>query len=188
MVPEGKLEQTDAGLVPAAAGWFVLNARDARWFHRPGRGDSLPLTGVDEHEAETFFPMLGMSIQVLPPGEPNSTYHWETEQENFLVLSGEALLVVEGQERPLKQWDFVHCPPETKHVLVGAGDAPCVILAASSRQLQKDGPWGFYSVDETAARYNASSPEETQDGDVAYRRFPPAQAARYREGLLPDDH
>jgi uncharacterized cupin superfamily protein len=53
--------------------------------------------------------MLGMSIQVLAPGEPNSMYHWEAEQEDFLVLSGEALLIVEGQERPLKQWDFVHC-------------------------------------------------------------------------------
>ena len=109
MVSEAELEQTEAGLVPASAGWFVMNARDARWFHRPGR-DSLPLTGDDELEAETYFPMLGMSIQVLAPGEPNSMYHWETEQEDFLVLSGEALLIVEGQERPLKQWDFVHCP------------------------------------------------------------------------------
>jgi len=122
----------------------VLNARDARWFHRPGRGDSLPLTGCDEYEAETYFPMLGMSIQVLRPGEPNGTYHWETEQEDFLVLAGEALLIVEGQERPLRQWDFIHCPPESRHVFVGVGDRPCVILAASSRQFQKDGPWGFY--------------------------------------------
>ena len=91
MVPEAQLEETGAGLVPASTGWFVLSARDARWFHRPGRGDSLPLTGHDEFEAETYFPMLGMSIQVLPPGEPNATYHWETEQEDFLVLAGEAL-------------------------------------------------------------------------------------------------
>jgi uncharacterized cupin superfamily protein len=187
MVPEAKLEQTAVGLVPAGAGWFVLNARDGRWFHKPGRGDSIPLTGCDEFEAETYFPMLGMSIQVLPPGEPNCTYHWETEQEDFLVLSGEALLIVEGQERKLVQWDFVHCPPETRHAFVGAGDAPCVILAASSRQFQKDGPWGYYSVDETAARHNASSPEETQDGDVAYARFPPAHETTYRGGLLPGD-
>ena len=62
-----------------------------------------------------------------------------------------------------------------------------MILAASSRQFQKDGPWGFYSVDETAARYNASSPEETQDGSVAYARFPPEQARLYPGGLLPGD-
>ena len=186
VVPEAKLEQTDAGLVPAGAGWFVLNARDGRWFHKPGRGDSIPLTGCDEYEAETFFPMLGMSIQVLSSGEPNSTYHWETEQEDFLVLSGEALLIVEGQERPLTQWDFVHCPPETRHAFVGAGDGLCVILAASSRQFQKDGPWGFYCADETAARYNASSPEDTQDGELAYAHFPPEQPTRYRQGLLPD--
>jgi mannose-6-phosphate isomerase-like protein (cupin superfamily) len=185
MVREADLEPTDAGLVPASPGWFVLNARDARWFHRPGRGDSLPLTGCDEFEAETYFPMLGMSIQVLPPGAPNATYHWETEQEAFLVLAGEALLIVEGEERTLRQWDFVHCPPETRHAFVGAGDRPCVILAASSRRFQKDGPWGSYCADETAARYNASPPEDTQDGDVAYGRFPPAHPAPYRDGLLP---
>ena len=185
MVPEAELEQTDAGLVPASVGWFVLNARDARWFHRAGR-DSLPLTGCDEFEAETYFPMLGMSLQVLSPGESNSMYHWETEQEDFLVLFGEALLIVEGQERPLRRWDFVHCPPETRHVFVGAGDGPCVILAASSRQFQKDGPWGYYTVDEAARRYNACPEEETQDNDVAYAHVPPSQPSRYREGLLPD--
>jgi len=68
MVPEAQLRDDGAGLVPASTGWFVMNARDARWFHRPGRGDSLPLTGCDEFEAETYFPMLGMSIQVLPGG------------------------------------------------------------------------------------------------------------------------
>jgi uncharacterized cupin superfamily protein len=185
MVPEARLQDDGDGLVPASTGWFVMNARDARWFHRPGRGESLPLTGHDEYEAETFFPMLGMAIYVLPPGEPNSTYHWETEQEDVLVLAGEAILLVEGQERRLAQWDFAHCPPETRHALVGAGDVPCVILVASSRQFQKDGPWGFYCADEVAARYNASSPEETQDGDVAYGRFPASRPARYRDGSLP---
>ena len=185
MVPEAELELTEAGAVPASAGWFVLNARDARWFHRSGR-DSLPLTGCDEFEAETYFPMVGMSIQVLEPGEPNSIYHWETEQEDFLVLTGEALLIVNGQERALEQWDFVHCPPETRHVFVGAGNGSCVILAASSRQFQKDGPWGYYTVDEAARRHNACPDEETQDTDAAYARVPPSQPSRYRDGLLPD--
>ena len=186
MVPEAELKQTEAGLVPASRGWFVLNVRDTRWWDKPGQGHSVPLTGDDEYEAETFFPMLGMAIRIMGPGEPSGTYHWETEQEDFLLLAGEALLIVEGQERPLKQWDFVHCPPETQHVFVGAGDGPCVVLAASSRQFQKDGPWGFYTVDETARRYNASPPEDTQDADVAYGRFPPSRPAHYREGLLPD--
>ena len=185
MVPEAQLKDGGAGLVPASTGWFVMNARDARWSENPGRGYSLPFTGEDEYEAETFFPMLGMAIRVVNPGEPTGTYHWETEQEDFLVLAGEALLVVEGQERRLRQWDFVHCPPETRHAFVGAGDEPCVILAASSRQFQKDGPWGFYCVDETAARYGASPPEETQDTGVADARFPPSRPARYRAGLLP---
>ena len=90
------------------------------------------------------------------------------------MLAGEGVLIVEGQERPVKAWDFVHCPPGTQHVFAGAGDGPCVLLCASSRQFQKDGPWGFYCADEAAAKYGASSPEETQDNAVAYARFEPA--------------
>jgi glyoxylate utilization-related uncharacterized protein len=101
------------------------------------------------------------------------------------VLSGEALLIVEGQERRLHQWDFVHCPPETSHVFVGAGDCPCAILAASSRQFQAGGPWGYYTVEETARRYGACSDVETQDTGVAYARAPPSQPTRYRDGVLP---
>jgi uncharacterized cupin superfamily protein len=186
VAPEATLGETDAGLVPASTGWFVMNARDARWFERPGQGYSLPLTGSDEHEAETFFPMLGMAIRVMGPGEPSTTYHWETEQENFLVLAGEALLIVEGREYPLKQWDFVHCPPETPHAFVGAGDGSCVLLCVSSRQFQKDGPWGSYCSDKAAALHNASSPEDTQDDGLAYARFAAPSATRYRDGLLPD--
>jgi uncharacterized cupin superfamily protein len=186
VVPEAKLEQTEAGLVPVSTGWFVLNVRDARWIERPGQGHSLPLTGADENEAETLFPMLGIAIRVMNPGEPSTIYHWETEQEDFLVHFGEAVLIVEGQERRLKRWDFVHCPPETRHAFAGAGNGPCVLLCASSRQYQKDGPWGFYCTDDTAARYNASPPEDTQDDTLAYARFPASHPAPYTDGLLPD--
>ena len=140
VVPEATLKQTDAGLIPASPGWFVLNACDSRWNEKPGQGFSLPLTGGDEYEAEMFFPMLGLAIRVVNPGEPTTAYHWETEQEDFLVLAGEAVLIIEGQERLLRQWDFVHCPPKTKHAFAGAGEGPCVLLCASSRQFQKDGP------------------------------------------------
>jgi mannose-6-phosphate isomerase-like protein (cupin superfamily) len=186
VVPEAELEQTDAGLVVASRGWFVLDVREARWSEKPGQGWALPLTGRDEYEAETLFPMLGMAIRVVRAGEVSTTYHWETEQEDFLVLHGEALLIVEGEERRVRRWDFVHCPPETKHAFVGVGDEPCVLLCASSRQFQKDGPWGFYCFDETAARHDAAPPEDTQDGELAYARFPPPRAARYPGGLLPE--
>jgi uncharacterized cupin superfamily protein len=176
---EAKIE----GGVPTTDGWFVLNVRDARWSRRPGMGHSCALTGRDEYEAETFFPMLGMSVKVVPEGEPSTTYHWETEQEDFLVLAGEGLAIVEGQERAVKQWDFVHCPPGARHAFVGG---PLVLLCASSRQFQKDGPWGYYCADDVAAKYNASSPEDTQHGSIAYARFPPSRLEPYPGGLPGD--
>ncbi len=193
MVSEAALEATEAGLVPAGGGWFVLNAREARWNHRPGRGQSLNFTGSTDVEAETHFPQVGVNLFVLGPGEPIGMYHWETEQEDFLVLSGEALLIVEGEERPLRQWDFVHCPPETRHIIVGAGDGPCAVLAIGSRGQQASGPWGAYTVDEVALRHGAGMDEETSDAELAYARFPKAESTRYRDGWLPgrsesDDH
>ena len=183
-VPEAPLEQTDAGLVAAGEGWFVMNARDARWIRRDGRGNNLPFTGWSAFEAETYFPQLGVALVVLAPGEPIGMYHWEADQEDFLVLAGEALLLVEGQERTLRQWDFVHCPPRTNHMIVAAGDGPCTILAVGSRQNQA-GDWGAYTVDEVALRHGAGVEEETDDADVAYARFAKSEPTRYRDGLLP---
>jgi uncharacterized cupin superfamily protein len=186
MIPEAPLEKTKAGLVPAGAGWFVMNAREARWIHREGRGNNLPFTGWTDHEAETHFPQLGVAVAVLEPGEPIGMYHWEADQEDFLVLSGEALLIVEGQERPLRQWDFVHCPPETNHMIVGAGEGPCVVLAVGSREYQAGGDWGGYTVDEAALRHGVGVEEETTDAKVAYARFPKPEPTRYEEGWLPE--
>jgi uncharacterized cupin superfamily protein len=184
VVPEVELEQTDAGLVPAGAGWFVVNARDARWIERDGRGVSLPLTGWTDAEAEAYFPQLGMSLVVLGPGEPIGMYHWEADQEDFLVLAGEALLLVEGEERPLRQWDFVHCPPGAAHMILGAGEGGCLVLAVGAREHQT-GEWGAYTVDEVALRHGASVEEETSDPAVAYARFGPSAPTRYRDGWLP---
>ncbi len=102
------------------------------------------------------------------------------------MLSGEALLIVEGQERPLRQWDFVHCPPKTEHVIVGAGDGPCVVLAMSSRENQAFGPYGEYTANEVARRYGASPEEDTQDGAVVYAGVPESKPARYRAGFAAD--
>ena len=164
MVPEAGLEQTEAGLAPKGDGWFVLNARDARWRRREGRGHSLPLTGWDDDEAEQHFPQLGVQLFVLDPGEPIGMYHWEADQEGFLVLSGEALLIVEGEERPLRQWDFVHCPAGTDHIFVGAGDGPCAVLMIGSRREDQ----AHYTPNEVAARYDASVKEETDEPAEAY--------------------
>jgi len=112
-------------------------------------------------------------------------YHGESEQEDFLVLSGECVLVIEGEERPLKAWDFVHCPPWTEHVFVGAGDGPCAIVMVGARKPEADEET-LYPVDEAAAKRGASVEIETPDPAVAYASFGLREPEPYREGDLPD--
>lgn len=181
MASEAPLEPTEHGLVPAEDGWFVLNARDAAWRFAPGRG------AVCFFEGEVDFPQVGINLRVLAPGEPMSMYHWEADQEDFLVLAGQALLIVEGEERALRPWDFVHCPAETKHVIVGAGDGDCVVLAAGARARSTGSDWGGYPVDEAALRHGAGVEQETTDAAQAYARLGERKPTRYREGWLPDE-
>jgi uncharacterized cupin superfamily protein len=180
VVPQAQTEKTEHGLAPKSEGWFVLNARDAQWRTAEGRG------AVCDFEGDFEFAQLGVNPFVLGPGDPMSMYHWEADQEDFLVVSGEALLIVEGEERKLRAWDFVHCPPETKHVIIGAGDGPCVVIAVGSREHIDSPDWGGYTVDETALRHKAGVEQETNEPKEAYATVTHRQPTRYREGWLPD--
>jgi uncharacterized cupin superfamily protein len=173
MVHEAPLEQTEFGLVPKGEGWFVVNAKEARWFEHKAFGSG---TGF---EGEPEFAELGINIGVLEPGQPACLYHRETAQEDFLVLFGECLLLVEGEERPLQAWDFVHCPPGTDHVFVGAGDGPSAILAVGTRAKQEL----VYPVSELAQRYGASAERETPNPKEAYAPFGRSVPAPYRGQL-----
>jgi uncharacterized cupin superfamily protein len=174
MMPEARLEQDEGGLVPAGEGWFVLNARDASWLDGH-------FGAYTRFEGEPRFTRLGFNIGVLQPGQPSCHYHGEDEQEDFLVLSGECMLLIEGEERHLKAWDFVHCPPWTEHVFVGAGDGPCALLAVGTRS---DGDV-VYPDSELARRHNAGVQRETRDPSEAYAGIPPDDPAGYRDGWLP---
>lgn len=178
MVPEAPLEQTDHGLVAKGEGWYVVNAREVRWLHTDGRG------AFCDTEGDVDFPQVGVNLFVLGPGEAMSMYHWEVDQEDFLVLSGEAVLIVEGEERPLRRWDFFHCPSQTKHTIVGAGGGPCVILAVGARAHERSPDWGGYTVDETALRHGAGVEEETTEAKVVYAPVPRREPTRYREDWL----
>src|SRR5262249_49139586 len=146
-VPEATLHATESGLVPEGEGWFVVNARETAWFHTDELGSACMFESDDAR-----FPQLGINVNVLRPGEPSCMYHRENRQEDFLLVAGEALLIVEGKERPLKAWDFVHCPAGAEHVIVGAGTGPCVFVAVGAR-----GPGGevHYPVSEVALRHGA---------------------------------
>jgi uncharacterized cupin superfamily protein len=158
MIDEAPLEPAEHGARPAGEGWFVLNVADAAWVD-----DHFgPFTRFEGPQAR--FGQIGINIAVLRPGVAACMYHREDEQEDFLVLSGEGILVVEGEERPLKAWDFVHCPPGTNHVLVGAGDGPCTVLAIGGRT----GGDTVYPVNDVAAKYGGSVSEETSDPKAAY--------------------
>ena len=162
-MPEARLEDSDSGLAPASDGWFVVNVRDTQWVTTKTFG-----SGCNFESREFFFPQLGFNISVLEPGEPNCLYHSESQQEAFLVLSGECKLLVDGEERLLRAWDFFHCPAGTQHVFVGAGDGPCAILMAGVRTEDEK---LLYPVSGLAERYGASAEEETPDPQTAYARF-----------------
>ena len=133
MAREARIEPTEDGLVAVGDdGWFVLNARDGRWRIWEGVGARLSFEG------DTEFAQLGVNLLSLAPGEPIGMYHREVDQEDFLVVAGEAVLIVEGVERPLRAWDFVHCPPGTAHMIVGAGDRPCAVIAVGAREHRGD--------------------------------------------------
>jgi len=142
--------------------WFVLNAREAQWRHVAGR------SALCHFEQDADFEQLGINVSVLEPGQPMAMYHWEADQEDFLVLAGEAVLVVEGEERPLRAWDFVHCPPGTKHTIVGAGEGRCVIVAVGARDRSVGPDWGGYTADSVAARHGASVERDTTEPSEAY--------------------
>ena len=162
MIMEARLEQVETGVRPAGPGWFVVNAREVPWFETDGCG----YYAVFE-PADARFDQIGIGIGILRPGEPNALYHREGAQEDFLVLSGECLLLVEGEERLLRAWDFVHCPAWTEHIFVGAGDGPCLVLAVGAR------PQGgiVYPVSELALKHGAGVEVETTDPKEAYARF-----------------
>jgi quercetin dioxygenase-like cupin family protein len=192
MVEEARLEEVDSGLAPVTDGWFVVNVRDAAWLRNEAFGARCVFEGdkpvlrrrpdLPVHK----FAEVGFTLQVVHPGQPSGMYHAESNQEGFLVLAGECLLLVEGEERLLHAWDFVHCPPGTEHIFVGAGDGPCVIFAAGARTEPGPGreqPPGtiVYPYSELARRHDAGVETETTSPPDAYAPFPKWQPGR------PDD-
>jgi uncharacterized cupin superfamily protein len=171
---QGPLVDTGAGLVPQGEGWFVLNARDAAWLRHEVFGARCTFEAdgrlVQERPGLQVqqYRQLGIRLHVLEPGKPSTLYHRESGQEDFLVLSGECLLIVDGEERPLRAWDFFHCAPGTAHAFVGAGDGPCVVLMVGAR-----GPEGtiLYPRDETALAHGAGVEEDTPSPRDAYAAY-----------------
>jgi uncharacterized cupin superfamily protein len=182
-VSEARLDDSGSGLAPVSDGWFVVNVADATWL--TSENGELPPSGAEcSFESPTAeFSQYGIRLHVLEPDEPNGCYHSESEEEAFVVLSGECRLLVEGEERILQEWDFFHSPAGTEHIFVGAGDKPCVILMAGARAE----PWTIrYMASELAARYGASVKQETADPQEAYVGvFEPSRRERpsYWDGL-----
>jgi uncharacterized cupin superfamily protein len=186
-VKEASSEETPNGRYITSDGWFVLNLADALAVRNEEKGGAMyPL-----EPREAPFGDFGARVRVVWPGEPNALYHSEGVQEGFLVLSGECTLIVEEQERPLRQWDYFHCPADTRHVIVGAGDGPCAILMIGARP---DVETLRYPVSEVAEKYGASAAKETDEPDEAYADWPgeylpvrlpwPLDSARRRDNNL----
>jgi uncharacterized cupin superfamily protein len=174
-IDEAPLVDVGSGLAPAGPGWFVVNAGDAAWNRHDAFGgrcvfESTPRVLAERPDlAPQFFAQIGLTLAVLEPGKPSGMYHAESSQENFLVLAGTCLLLIEEQERPLRAWDFVHCPGGTRHAFLGTGDGPCVIFMIGARD--EDGTI-VYPRSEGAHAHGASVPATTDSPREAYAPFP----------------
>jgi uncharacterized cupin superfamily protein len=195
MEGEARLEDVGSGLAPAGPGWFVVNVLDAAWLRNEAFGarcvfqsDPRVLRNRPDLEPQ-LFPDLGVTLAVLEPGRPSGLYHAESAQEDFLVLAGECVLLVEGEERPLRQWDLVHCPAGTAHVFVGVGvgagvgEGRCVLLMVGART---EGKSIVYPRSEAALARGAGVEQETGSPNEAYAPLPPWRPGRpEREHALP---
>ena len=116
MVEKARLDDVGSGLAPVSPGWFVVNVGEAAWLRNDAFGgrcvfESSRRVLAERPDAEPqMFADTGFTLAVLEPGKPSGMYHAESAQEDFLVLAGSCLLLVEDRERPLGAWDFVHCP------------------------------------------------------------------------------
>ena len=170
--------ETKHGLVADGDGWFVVNATENRW------SDTGAFGFFCNFEGKRRFKQLGLNLNVLEPGQSLGFYHRERAQEDFLVLAGECLLLVEGQERTLRARDFVHCPPEANPMIVGAGDGPAVVLAVGARGRGRSGI--VYPVDPIALAHGVGVERETTKPQKAYAGSPGHTRCRYRTGWLPE--
>jgi uncharacterized cupin superfamily protein len=181
MIEEAQLEEVGSGLAPVSPGWFVVNASEAAWLRNDAFGgrcvfESSPRVLAERPGVEPrWFTETGCTLAVLEPGKPSGIYHAESCQEDFLVLSGTCLLLVEEHERPLRAWDFVHCPAGTRHIFVGTGDQPCVIFMTGAR---RDDRTIIYPRSDAARARDAGVETETDDPAEAYVPFPPWRVGR----------
>jgi uncharacterized cupin superfamily protein len=181
---EARLEPAESGLVPVTDGWFVLNVRDAAWLSNDafGRravfeGGGPALRGRPDLEGHRF-DQIGINLAFFSPGKPSGLYHADSRQEDFLVLSGECVAIVEEEERRLRAWDFLHCPPGTRHVFIGVSAEPCVILMVGARTSERE---VIYPRSEAALRRGAGLEVETSSANEAYAPFPHWQPNRPTE-------
>jgi uncharacterized cupin superfamily protein len=174
MVDEAHLEDVGSGLAPVSPGWFVVNVADAAWVRNDAFGarcvfESSPRVLAERPGAEPqMFTETGFTLAVLEPGKPTGMYHAESGQEDFLVLTGTCRLLIEEEERVLRAWDFVHCPPGTNHTFVGTGDQPCVIFMTGAR---REGRTILYPRSDTALAHGAGVQVETPLPAEAYAPF-----------------
>jgi len=174
MIEEARLEDVGSGLAPTTPGWFVVNAAEAAWVRNDAFGarcvfESSPRVLAERPRVDPqMFAETGFTLAVLEPGKPTGMYHAESTQENFFVLAGTCLLLIEGAERPLRAWDFVHCPPGTNHTFVGTGDEPCVIFMTGAR---REGRTIDYPVSEVARDRGAGVEQRTGKPAEAYAPF-----------------
>ena len=162
------------------AHWYVLNARDCPWVE----GDRTGLFVGFEDEENNPFPQLGVNVRILQPGQAIGMYHYEAGQEDFLVLDGEGVAIVESEERQLRKWDLLHCEPGVAHMIKATGDRPLLLVCAGARtDVQNNGL--MYPANDVARGHGLSVDADTADNRAVYADYSFAWT-EYQDGWLPE--
>src|SRR5687768_9687065 len=77
---------------------------------------------------------FGMNLVEIPPGEriPEHDEAERDQEEVFVVLSGEAALVIEGEEIPAPAGTYARLDPHVRRTVANTGSEPATVLICSA--------------------------------------------------------
>jgi mannose-6-phosphate isomerase-like protein (cupin superfamily) len=104
---------------------------------------------VDEKEREYRYgdngpkylmkgPRMNFAIVQFMPGDDFRAHYHEIMEEDFYILEGTVLIVVDGVSYTLTKGQFIHVEPKEVHYLINRSGAPVRMVASLAPYQEKD--------------------------------------------------